>query len=463
MADRAPARLRPASPSPFVGRPRAAMSAPSPAHAGPLPAGAEHGGHGHSFDAVSVYTPPRMGPPVAPGSRVPPPVESGAPAGRARILTAPARPPSSSSDFPHPSAFAGSPVMEHTPRVPGGVKRKLGDSSSSPPPAGPPPKRIRFTMPRPPGAATGLPPVSTRPSASALPAPAVVGLSAPSISRPTRRTVARRRGPPASGSDSDYVEKAKAASLPAHEKFAPREPRTDHVRNHKVHSYKGYEYGPRGDEVDFEATMASSDEDMPRVARAWNTSNKHQAGLEGRGRLHDSPHFLKNHGLNRAHVIADRFKGSGHGLKRGIRGHNTVTTSAAFNQLDMARQENRISDWAGRRRFDLEAGIDYYSDFFNEDIKKEMRGAGAIDPGYGSDSLGRDMAALTRKAPRLRRIRNVTYTAGRGSGPTRETQVFRTGPDLHAGVTREQIQHQDRQRDEAGQGGHPCQEVGKKI
>ena len=60
----------------------------------------------------------------------------------------------------------------------------------------------------------------------------------------------------------------------------------------------------------------------------------------GRGVTQDSPFFTRNAGLNRAHIIANQFGGSG--FKRGA---NLVSTSAYYNQNRMADREGQIRGW----------------------------------------------------------------------------------------------------------------------
>lgn len=66
----------------------------------------------------------------------------------------------------------------------------------------------------------------------------------------------------------------------------------------------------------------------------------------GRGVTQDSPYFTKNQEFNRAHVIANRFGGSGYRS-----GRNLVTTSKHYNQELMAGAEDKIAD-----HVDTEAG-----------------------------------------------------------------------------------------------------------
>lgn len=67
----------------------------------------------------------------------------------------------------------------------------------------------------------------------------------------------------------------------------------------------------------------------------------------GRGVTQDSPYYVKNQDFNRAHVIANRFGGSGYRSAQ-----NLVTTSKQYNQVEMAGAENRIA-----KHIDAAAGV----------------------------------------------------------------------------------------------------------
>lgn len=61
--------------------------------------------------------------------------------------------------------------------------------------------------------------------------------------------------------------------------------------------------------------------------------------MSGRGVTQDSPWFTSGEGLNRAHLIANEFGGSGYAA-----GENLATTSAEYNQIVMRRAELEIGE-----------------------------------------------------------------------------------------------------------------------
>lgn len=83
-----------------------------------------------------------------------------------------------------------------------------------------------------------------------------------------------------------------------------------------------------------EFTVDINQSNETKVVSGRNLSLKR---VSGRGVTQDSHGFITGVNLNRAHLIADRFLGSGY-----TNGENLITTSSQYNQRDMADAENNI-------------------------------------------------------------------------------------------------------------------------
>ena len=115
--------------------------------------------------------------------------------------------------------------------------------------------------------------------------------------------------------------------IPDHTKFRPLEIKTvenGDVRTTTYHTVVGQEF----------TIVTDRSEGLEVLARG--------AGLQfmtGRGVTRDSPWFTPGQGLNRAHLIANEFGGSGF-----AGGENLATTSQHYNQVVMREAERQIGD-----------------------------------------------------------------------------------------------------------------------
>lgn len=151
--------------------------------------------------------------------------------------------------------------------------------------------------------------------------------------------------------------------------------------------------------------------------------------FSGRGVTQDSPFFSQGQGFNRAHGIANRFGGSGFS-----RGGNLVTTSAHYNQVEMAGAEDRIAGvidtFGGPRRtdvtFDLQVRLGYV-DMTDESVLEKIRAAGIMEADTVAEIrdhiLARIQAAniadeLDRVKFTIYQVSNMTLDDATGPNPT---------------------------------------------
>jgi ABC-type multidrug transport system fused ATPase/permease subunit len=90
-------------------------------------------------------------------------------------------------------------------------------------------------------------------------------------------------------------------------------------------------------QTDAEFTVNINHEMQTHTITGTGLQLKDLAGVEGRGVTETPAGFITGVNLNRAHLIADRFTGSGF-----VEGENLISTSAQYNQRDMKGAEDSI-------------------------------------------------------------------------------------------------------------------------
>ena len=88
---------------------------------------------------------------------------------------------------------------------------------------------------------------------------------------------------------------------------------------------------------DAEFTVDINHSNETHTVAGRNLQLKDWAGVEGRGVTQTPAGFITGVNLNRAHLIADRFLGSGF-----TEGENLISTTAEYNQTDMRRAEDSL-------------------------------------------------------------------------------------------------------------------------
>ncbi len=121
-----------------------------------------------------------------------------------------------------------------------------------------------------------------------------------------------------------------SASIPEHSKYEPKSLKETKLKGGGL----GIEYETFGG-AKFVASIDSAK--LTHTISGTKLRLKEDLKIEGRGITHDSPGFIGGVNLNRSHLIADRFLGSGY-----KKAANLVTASAEFNQVTMKGIEDQI-------------------------------------------------------------------------------------------------------------------------
>jgi hypothetical protein len=159
--------------------------------------------------------------------------------------------------------------------------------------------------------------------------------------------------------------------------------------------------------------------------------------MTGRGVTQDSPHFIPGQNLNRAHIIANQFGGSGY-----KNSGNLATTSAQYNQVTMREAEveiiNRLIGFAETHQVDVEeVTFDLtVSVSFGALIDQSVFDLIKAQPDYPQNApeltqyFTAKIAAVVNSP--LRRVTQVAYswTAALPSGATTSGSLPPIGPDL---------------------------------
>ncbi|PTL85201.1 DNA/RNA non-specific endonuclease [Vitiosangium sp. GDMCC 1.1324] len=143
-----------------------------------------------------------------------------------------------------------------------------------------------------------------------------------------------------------------------------------------------------------------------------NLSLKGPGDPKNRGITEDSPHYVANKNLNRSHLIADEFKGSGY--KEGL---NLITTSDHYNQIEMRRAEKRIGDFIIDNKaitFSLRVDVTW-NEILEQTILQKIVNAHWFKTNYknATDPLGleQELKAKLAACPNLKQCKRVEYTA----------------------------------------------------
>jgi hypothetical protein len=175
---------------------------------------------------------------------------------------------------------------------------------------------------------------------------------------------------------------------------------------------------------------------------------KSDVGLQGRrGKLESPDAFAVGMGMDRAHVIADRFLGSGYRDS-----FNIVPTSPQYNQVEMKKIEDKIAqDIRARKAHEFELQIDLeWGDFagakaleaikarLTDEILKQFKDMDASQIKAALDSYLAQHAALTGQ--KLKRCMGVTYSATYFSKDNAgrvisEMLPYSIGPDVWIGAS----------------------------
>lgn len=89
--------------------------------------------------------------------------------------------------------------------------------------------------------------------------------------------------------------------------------------------------------ADAEFTVTVDNVNETHTVEGQNLQLKDWAGVEGRGITEETASYIKGVNLHKAHLIADRFLGTGF-----AKGQNLITTSAKYNLTQMSRAENSL-------------------------------------------------------------------------------------------------------------------------
>lgn len=173
---------------------------------------------------------------------------------------------------------------------------------------------------------------------------------------------------------------------------------------------------------------------VTRQVKGTGLKRKSQAGVSGRGYWTTAPGQVPNADLNAAHVVADRFLGSGYKSA-----FNLIPTSAKFNQGDMGDVEDEIEDAIdtnGSNEFELTVDLDYTT--VHDPVI--VAAISAAMPTETAANIAAKLAVFAAKVgPGFQRVLLVTYHAELYKVDTtgKKTKVFvyhkSIGPDLYLG------------------------------
>jgi hypothetical protein len=163
----------------------------------------------------------------------------------------------------------------------------------------------------------------------------------------------------------------------------------------------------------------------------------------GRGVTRDSPAFSVNEVLNRSHVIANEFGGSGY--REAL---NLLTTSARYNQIVMRGAEReigrRVTEHTAERPPEERASVTFrvtvsvrWGDVLDRDILQSIRREPWYQRHSPGDRLEHEIRAKIREgrvSERLRRVMALHYIVAienPGGAEIRLGPVISLGPDLY--------------------------------
>jgi hypothetical protein len=157
---------------------------------------------------------------------------------------------------------------------------------------------------------------------------------------------------------------------------------------------------------------------------------KEELNIEGRGITQDSPGFIARANLNRSHLIADLFLGSGYKS-----GANLVTASADYNQVNMKEVESKIVRLVlihKAKEFDLSVSVKF-GELKKADIVQQIL---SQVPAAERNSVKASVEQFAAQHPKFKVVLEVNYLLTLVNAETNQTisTPFSLGPDIYLKV-----------------------------
>jgi hypothetical protein len=179
---------------------------------------------------------------------------------------------------------------------------------------------------------------------------------------------------------------------------------------------------------------------MIRETKGSKLTLKALDGTQGSGKMGQSPAHQLNSDMHNAHLIADRFRGSGY-----REAHNLVTTSSYYNLNVMSKSEMEIAKFVEehdeRAKFDLKIAVDWEKFDPGKATRAILQQMQQMPAWQDKDRPAEDMRNIFEKYfwkfnSQLYRVLRLQYDVTvypRGKAPV-DMQPIKCGPDIHLGL-----------------------------